>query len=195
MKYKTIGVMCGSSEACDSKFLDVAYQLGQQLGELNHNVIYGGGAKGLMCKVADGALSKGARVDGYIPEFMIQVEWQHKGLTNLHITKDMNDRKQLMMDNSDATIFLPGGSGTMEEFFVWLTSKRLGLHTGPLILLNFDCYYDPLIKLLDNMEKEKFHRPIHKNMYTVANSIEEVPKALENAPSWSSDAITKASVN
>lgn len=187
--------MCGSSESCDVKFLDMAYNLGQQLGELKHDIVYGGGAKGLMCKVADGALSKGARVDGYIPDFMIQVEWQHINLTNLHITKDMNERKQLMMDRSDATIFLPGGSGTLEEFFVWLTSKRLGLHTGPLIILNFEGYYDPLIELLNNMEKEKFHRPIHKDMFSVANSLSEIPQALEDAPSWSEDAITKASVN
>jgi len=195
MKYKTIGIMCGSSQSCDKKFLEMAYKLGQELGELGHDIIYGGGAKGLMCKVADGALSKGARVDGYMPEFMIQVEWQHAALTNLHITKDMNERKQKMMDNSDATIFLPGGCGTMEEFFVWLTSKRLGLHTGPLVIINFDGYYDPLIQLLENMEKEKFHRPIHKNMYSVANGLDDLAKVLEDAPQWRSDAITSASVN
>lgn len=193
MKYKTIGIMCGSSEACDEKYLLMAYKLGQMLGNFKHDIIYGGGAKGLMRRVADGALDTGARVDGYIPDFMIAVEWQHNKLTHLHITKDMNERKEKMMNNSDATIFLPGGCGTMEEFFVWLTAKRLGQHTGPLIILNFEGYYDPLIQLLNNMETERFHNKIHRNMFSIANTIEDIPKVLEDAPAWSTDAIHHAS--
>ncbi len=194
MKYKNIGVMCGSSEVCDSKFLDMAYQLGEVLGNAKHSVLYGGGAKGLMRRVADGALKTGATVDGYIPQMMIEVEWQHTGLSNLIITKDMDERKNLMMDNADATIFLPGGSGTMEELFVWMTAKRLGLHTGPLIIVNFEGYYDPLIKLLDNIEKEKFHRPIHKNMYSIATGVDDILEVLDAAPTWSADAIKVAAV-
>ena len=195
MKYKTIGVMCGSSEYCDNKYLDLAFNLGKQLAKEKHNVLYGGGAKGLMRRVADGALESGGIVDGYIPKMMIDVEWQHKGLTNLFITKDMDERKSQMMNNSDATIFLPGGSGTMEEFFVWLTSKRLGLYTGPLVIVNLDGYYDPLLSLLENMEKEKFHREIHRDMFSVALGLHDVFEVLEDAPDWSEDAITTASVN
>jgi uncharacterized protein (TIGR00730 family) len=195
MKYKRIGIMCGSSEACDRRFLEMAYHLGQKLGELGHDIIYGGGAKGLMRKVADGALDKGARVDGYMPDFMIAVEWQHNALTHLHITKDMAERKFRMMSESDATIFLPGGCGTMEEFFEWMTNKRLGKYTGPLVIFNFEGYYDPLIELLSRMEKERFHRPIHRNMWSVANNLDEIPKVLEDAPAWSSDAIHSAAVN
>jgi uncharacterized protein (TIGR00730 family) len=194
MKYKRIGIMCGSSEACDQRFLDMSYQLGQKLGELGHDIVYGGGAKGLMRRVADGALNKGARVDGYMPNFMIAVEWQHNALTHLHVTKDMAERKFRMMTESDATIFLPGGCGTMEEFFEWMTNKRLGKYTGPLIIFNFEGYYDPLIELLDRMEKERFHNKIHRNMWSVANNLEEIPKVLEDAPEWSSDAIYHASV-
>lgn len=194
MKYKRIGIMCGSSEACDSKFHDMATKLGEMLGEIGHDVVYGGGAKGLMRRVADGALAKGGRVDGYMPEFMIAVEWQHNDLTNLHITKDMAERKYRMMTESDATIFLPGGCGTMEEFFEWMTNKRLGKYTGPLVILNFQGYYDPLIGLLNHMENEKFHRPIHRQMWSVANSLEEIPRVLEDAPAWSSDALKHAAV-
>lgn len=186
--------MCGSSDACDQHFLDLAYGLGEALGALGHEVVYGGGAKGLMRRVADGALSKGAQVHGYIPDFMIKVEWQHKGLTNLHITKDMADRKDQMRENTDATIFLPGGCGTMEEFFEWLSCKRLGQYTGPLVIVNHRNYYDPLLKLLDNMQKEKFHAEHHVDMWTVANGIEDLAKALEDSPSWSSDAIKHAAV-
>jgi uncharacterized protein (TIGR00730 family) len=195
MKYKRIGIMCGSSEACDQKYLDMAYQLGQKLGELGHDIVYGGGARGLMRRVADGALDKGAQVDGYMPEFMIAVEWQHNDLSNLHITDDMAQRKFRMMTESDATIFLPGGCGTMEEFFEWMSSKRLGKYTGPLIILNFEGYYDSLLELLDKMESEKFHRPIHRNMWSIANNLDQIPQVLEDAPEWSSDAISHAAVS
>jgi uncharacterized protein (TIGR00730 family) len=195
MKYKKIGVMCGSSQACDNKFLDMAYSLGKILADNNLEVIYGGGAKGLMRKVADGALNNGGEVHGYIPKFMIEVEWQHPDLSRLHITKDMEERKSLMMNNSDATIFLPGGSGTMEELFVWMTSKRLGLHLGPLIIVNFDGYYNPLLEMLENMIEEKFHNNIHRDMYTVIESEKGVINALNSAPTWSKDALKNAAVS
>lgn len=194
MKYKKIGVMCGSSEACDKHFLDLALNIGEALGALGHDIVYGGGARGLMRRVADGALSKGARVDGYMPEFMIKVEWQHNELTHLHTSKDMADRKDQMRANTDATIFLPGGCGTMEEFFEWLSCKRLGQYTGPLVIVNHRGYYDPLIKLLENMQREKFHAPAHDNMWSVANGIEDLAKVLDDAPGWSADAIAHAAV-
>lgn len=194
MEYKRIGIMCGSSEACDKRYLEMAYQLGQKLGELGHDIVYGGGARGLMRRVADGALDKGARVDGYMPDFMIAVEWQHNDLTHLHITKDMAERKFRMMTESDATIFLPGGCGTMEEFFEWMSSKRLGKYTGPLVIFNYEGYYDPLLELLDRMENEKFHRPVHREMWSVANNLDEIPQVLHDAPEWSSDAISHAAV-
>lgn len=194
MKYKKIGVMCGSSDVCPKKYLDLAFDLGQYLAKNNHEVIYGGGAKGLMRKVADGALQNKGIVTGYMPEFMFQVEWQHPELTQLYITKNMSERKFKMMTGSDATIFLPGGCGTMEEFFEWLSSKRLGMYLGPLIIFNFEGYYNPLIELLEKMEKEKFHNTIHNNMWSVCNSLNELPKVLEEAPIWTKDAINHASV-
>jgi uncharacterized protein (TIGR00730 family) len=194
MKYKRIGVMCGSSDACDEKYLEMAYKIGQTLANLNHEVVYGGGAKGLMRRVADGALDQKAIVHGYMPEFMIKVEWQHPNLTNLHITTDMAERKLKMMNESDATLFLPGGCGTMEEFFEWLSAKRLGKHLGPLIIFNFEGYYDSLIELLLKMEKEKFHNVIHNEMWSVCESVEGIAKSLEDAPSWGADAINHASV-
>ncbi len=194
LKYKRIGVMCGSSEACDSRFHDLATSIGETLGKLGHEIVYGGGAKGLMRRVADGALSQGARVVGYIPEFMVQVEWQHNDLTHLHKTRDMAERKDKMRACTDATLFLPGGCGTMEEFFEWLSCKRLGMYTGPLVIVNFQGYYDPLIQLLNNMQKEKFHAPAHENMWSVANGLEDLAQVLEDAPAWSSDAIKNAAV-
>lgn len=189
MKHKKIGVMCGSSDACPQKFLDLAYQVGVELAKNKLEIVYGGGAKGLMRRVADGGLDNGTLVHGYMPEFMIAVEWQHTQLSQLHITHDMSERKYRMMSESDATIFLPGGCGTMEEFFEWLSSKRLGKYTGPLVIFNFDNYYDPLIELLDNMENNSFHNPEHKKMYSVCNNVDELIKTIKSAPSWSEDAI------
>ncbi len=194
MKYLRIGVMCGSSEACDSRFLDLAYEVGKDLAINGHEVVYGGGAKGLMRKVADGALDQKGIVHGYMPLFMKEVEWQHPHLTNLHITADMAERKKLMREESDATLFLPGGCGTMEEFFEWLSAKRLGHYIGPLIIYNFENYYDPLIQLLKNMEKESFHNPIHNQMWSICKNISELESTLNNAPSWSANAIDHASV-
>lgn len=194
MKYSNIGVMCGSSDACDQHYLEMAYQVGKVFAEFGYNIIYGGGAKGLMRKVADGALDHKGNVHGYMPKFMIEVEWQHPNLTSLTTTKDMSERKYKMLNHSDATIFLPGGCGTMEEFFEWMSAKRLGRYMGPLVLLNHKGYYDPLIELLNKMQYEKFHRPIHREMWSVANTVDELLQVLENAPTWSKDAIKVAAV-
>jgi uncharacterized protein (TIGR00730 family) len=97
-----------------------------------------------------------------------------------------------MMSESDATIFLPGGCGTMEEFFEWLSAKRLGKHLGPLIIFNFEGYYDPLIELLNRMEKEKFHNAIHQEMWSVCNKVEDLIFTLEQAPKWDKSAINHA---
>jgi uncharacterized protein (TIGR00730 family) len=194
MKHKMIGVMCGSSDACNKKYLDLAYEIGQVLASSNKEIIYGGGAKGLMRRVADGGLAGGTRVHGYMPEFMIAVEWQHRNISELHITKDMAERKYRMMTESDATLFLPGGCGTMEEFFEWLSAKRLGKYIGPLIIFNFENYYDPLLELLKNMENEKFHNPEHKHMWSVCESVDTLLETLEKSPEWSADAIKNASV-
>jgi uncharacterized protein (TIGR00730 family) len=194
MKNQKIGVMCGSSNECPKKYLELAYQVGQELAKAGRRVIYGGGAKGLMTNVADGALAEDGEVFGYIPEFMVQVEWQHKGLTELHITKDMAERKKVLMDDSDATVFLPGGCGTMEEFFEWLSNKRLGLYSGALVIVNFEGYYNPLLELLDNMEKERFHNPIHSQMWVVCENAIDIVHAIDNAPEWIENAIDHASV-
>lgn len=193
MKLDRIGVMCGSSSVCPKKYLKLARNIGRTIGEDNRRLVYGGGAKGLMSEVADGALEVGGSVYGYMPEFMIQVEWQHQNLTKLVTTKDMSERKLLMMTESDATVFLPGGCGTMEEFFEWLSAKRLGKYMGPLIVVNFDKYYDPLIELLNNMTKEKFHNPIHDQMWIECKDEIDLLKVIDEAPKWISNAISEAS--
>ena len=190
-----IGVMCGSSDACPNDYLELAKSVGIILAENNRTLIYGGGAKGLMKRVADGVIENAGTAIGYMPEFMTKVEWQHQGLTQLIITKDMAERKRLMMEESQATIFLPGGCGTMEEFFEWFSAKRLGAHTGPLIIYNYDDYYTPLIKLLDNMQSQRFHGPQHAKMCSVCTKLEDLIDLIDQTPEWPSDAINYASVS
>ena len=191
-KYKSIGVMCGSSDACPSHFHELAREVGRTLGRHGHDIVYGGGARGLMREVADGAMEEGAHVTGYMPTFMVEVEWQHKGLARLEITKDMSERKQKMMRDSNATLFLPGGCGTMEEFFEWLSAKRLGKHLGPLIIVNHQGYYDPLIQLLNNMQQEAFHNPVHERMWQSISAPEEIAQALNDAHPWDASYIKQA---
>lgn len=186
--------MCGSSEACPAKYLDLAFDVGKVLALNGHEIVYGGGGKGLMRQAADGAMENGAEVHGYIPKFMIAVEWQHPKLNNLHLTDDMSERKFRMMSHSDATVFLPGGSGTLEELFEWMSCKRLGKYTGPLIIFNFEGYYEHLINQLRLMEKERFHNPIHAQMWSVCDRIEDLISVIEQAPDWDRDAIHHASV-
>jgi uncharacterized protein (TIGR00730 family) len=194
MESRKIGVMCGSSEVCADHFLELATGVGRVLGQNEFTVIYGGGARGLMRRVADGALEQNAKVHGYMPKFMTEVEWQHPGLTKLEIVQDMSTRKELMRNHSDATVFLPGGSGTMEELFEWMVAKRLGFYNGPLIIINHRGYYDPLKDLLSNIQKEKFHNEIHQNMWTFIDSTDELINAINNPPKWEEDAIKFAAV-
>ena len=97
------------------------------------------------------------------------------------------------MTEADATVFLPGGCGTMEEFFEWLSSKRLGMHTGPLIIFNYENYYDSLIELLKLMVEEKFHNKIHAQMWVECKTLDDFVETLNTAPDWSEDAIEYAS--
>jgi uncharacterized protein (TIGR00730 family) len=126
---------------------------------------------------------------------MKEVEWHHDGVTTLHFTDDMATRKQMMMNESDATIFLPGGCGTMEEFFEWMSAKRLGHYLGPLIVVNYKGYYNPLKGLLDHMLNERFHREEHGDMYQFIDDPKDLFEALKNAPQWDASAIKNAHVS
>lgn len=195
MEFNNIGVMCGSSEGCDRKFLESALKLGIILAENKKTIIFGGGNKGSMKRVADGALCTDGRVIGIMPKFMTQVEWHHPTVSEFIETQNMSERKNKMIEYSDAFIFLPGGSGTMEEFFEFFTSKRLGLFRGPLIIVNQDNYFAPLVQLLDNMFNEKFLNPEHRDMYTVVENVDQCLGAILEAPEWPEDAITRAGVH
>jgi uncharacterized protein (TIGR00730 family) len=182
-------VYCASSNRVDDRYLDAARIIGEIIAGAGCTVVYGGGASGLMGQLADGALARGGDVIGIIPRFMDKLEWGHAGLTELVSVDDMHERKRLMADRADAIIALPGGCGTLEELAEVLTWKRLGLYLNPIILVNINGYYDPLITLLENMVSERFMDPRHLSMWSVVSTPGEVLAAIANAPRWNSEAV------
>lgn len=115
-----------------------------------------------MCRISDATLAAGGTVTGIIPHFMVEQGWHHKGLTRLIETKDMHERKQLMADMSDGVIALPGGCGTLEELLEIITWKQLGLYLKPIVILNINHFYDPLLEMLQQAIDQHFMRQEHK---------------------------------
>jgi uncharacterized protein (TIGR00730 family) len=182
-------VYAASSNRIDNVYLQAAQNLGELIAEAGGVIVYGGGSSGLMGRLADGALARGGEVIGIIPRFMDELEWAHKGLTELITVADLHERKRIMAEGADGIIALPGGCGTLEELAEVLTWKRLGLYLNPIVLVNIARYYDPLIQMLENMVSEKFMDPRHMSMWSVVNTPEEVVDAIAKAPRWNSDSV------
>jgi len=161
---KKICVYCGANFNGDPLLAAAIDQLAEILVNQNITLIYGGGKVGVMGLIADAILLKGGLAEGVIPQFLIDKEVGHTGLTELHITENMHERKQLMSDLCDGYITLPGGLGTMEEFFEVLTWLQLGLHSKPVAILNVNGYYDFLLKQLDVMVEQRFLKPVNRNL-------------------------------
>jgi len=187
-------VFCASSHKVDSKYFDVAEKTAEVLTINNITTVYGGGAVGLMGKLADTAMEKQGKVIGIIPKFMMDVEWGHKNITELILVKDMHERKKKLIEDIDAIVILPGGSGTLEETMEVITLKRLGKFTKPIIFINTDGFYDSLFTLFDKMVEEKFMREEHQQMWTSINHPEEIIDAIKASPVWDESAIKIAAV-
>ncbi|MFO7939429.1 MAG: TIGR00730 family Rossman fold protein [Bacteroidales bacterium] len=190
----TVTIYCASSHKVDKKYFTLAKEVAEVL--CNHQVAirYGGGAVGLMGQVADTTLEKNGQITGIIPEFMIGVEWNHPQVEDMIIVADMAERKRLLMQNTDAIIVLPGGTGTLEEVTEVLTLKRLGKFTKPIVFMNLDEFYTPLLKFFDTLIDEKFLRPEHRAMWTECSHANRLMETLHNAPKWDGNAITFAAV-
>lgn len=151
-----LAVYCGSSFGASEKYKEAAIGLGKELAKRNITLVYGGSSNGLMGAVADTVLNESGKAIGVIPKLLEEREIAHKGLTELHTVETMHERKAKMMDLADGFIVLPGGTGTLEEFFEVFTWGQIGLHKKPCGLLNIEHYYDPLIHLFDHMIEQKF---------------------------------------
>jgi uncharacterized protein (TIGR00730 family) len=177
---KRITVFCGSSAGIDSTFMSQAALLGQALATHKIELVYGGANVGLMGAVADGVLNGGGTVIGVIPDFLRSKEIAHNGLTELIVVDSMHERKTKMNDLCDGVITLPGGFGTLEEFFEMLTWAQLGLHKKPIAVLNTNGFYDALIVLLETMVKKGFLKEVNYQMLLVSDDIEDLLNQMKN---------------
>ncbi|AZA62577.1 LOG family protein [Chryseobacterium indoltheticum] len=182
---KSITVFCGSSFGSDEIYKEQAILLGQTLAKQNIQLIYGGANVGLMGAVADGVLQEGGKAIGVLPHFLQSKEIAHQDLTELILVETMHERKTKMNDLCDGVIVLPGGYGTLEEFFEMITWAQLGLHKKPIAILNINGFYDDLIKLVQNMVDKGFLKQINQEMLLVSDSIDELLEKMKNyrAPS------------
>jgi uncharacterized protein (TIGR00730 family) len=177
---KRITVFCGSSQGNDEIYKLQATLLGQTLAKQNIELVYGGANVGLMGAVADGVLSEGGKVIGVLPDFLRSKEIAHKGLTELIFVESMHERKNKMNDLCDGVIALPGGFGTLEEFFEMLTWAQLGLHKKPIAILNIEGFYDDLLNLVQKMVDKGFLKEVNQKMLLVSNNIDDLISEMRN---------------
>ena len=194
MAIKKVCVYCASSEKIPEKYFQATTELADHLVDHEITVVFGGGSAGLMGALADQVLERDGRIIGIMPQFMKEVEWAHKGVPEFEFVGDMHERKKRFLEGVDALIALPGGCGTLEELMEAITLKRLGLFTEPIIILNLDGFYDPLVAMLDKCIEEQFMAPRHRDMWSVVERPEQVIPAIQSAPSWSKKAIQFAAL-
>ncbi len=171
---KAIAVYCGSATPANPVYIDAARDVGLTLAQRGITIVYGGGRLGLMGAVADAALLAGGKVIGIIPQALIGGEVAHTGCTELHVVKNMHERKQAFTDLSDGFINLPGGVGTMDEMWEAISWSQLGYHNKPVGILNIAGYYDHLIAFNAHMADVGFVRDAHKGILLVADALAEL---------------------
>jgi uncharacterized protein (TIGR00730 family) len=177
---KTVCIYCSSSNNIDDVYAKDAEILGTFLGQKGMNIVNGAGCIGLMRVISDAVLSSGGTVTGIIPHFMVKNGWCHQNLTKLIRTETMHERKKMMADMSDAAIALPGGYGTFEELLEIITWRQLGLYNHPVIILNTNNYYDPLMEMFRRATEEKFMREEHSPLWQVAQTPEKAIEIIES---------------
>ncbi len=176
-----VGVYCASSPGVDPAFGAAATSLGQRLAERGIRLVYGGGHVGLMGLLADGALGAGGEVHGVITRALAEKELAHRGLTSLEVVDTMHQRKAAMADLADGFIMLPGGFGTLDEFFEVVTWTQLGVHAKPCGLLDVNGFFDPLGALLDGAVRQRFIRAEHREMLI---TVSDPDTLLDLLASW-----------
>ncbi|MDF1760134.1 MAG: TIGR00730 family Rossman fold protein [Coxiellaceae bacterium] len=188
MSIQSIGVFCGSSLGYAPIYEEMAKKLGEFLALQNISLIYGGAKVGLMGAIADSVLAGGGRVVGVMPELLMEKEIAHNGLSQLHVVKSMHERKALIHDLSDAFIMMPGGVGSLDEFFEMITWAQLGYHHKACSIYNVNHYFDKLLAFLDHVESEGFIKSIHRRMPVVES---DPKKLLDSIEQYSAPKVNK----
>lgn len=171
---KRVAVFCGSRMGASKSYREGAIALGKELASRGIALVYGGASVGIMGVIADTVLAEGGQVIGVIPEVLMDREIAHPDLTELIVVSSMHERKAKMTELADGFISMPGGAGTLEEFFEIYTWAQIGIHQKPNGLLNINGFYEPLVSMFDHMVKEQFVEEKHRSMVLV----EADPKVL-----------------
>ena len=180
----SVCVYSASSTKINPVYFEAAEELGSLLAEHHIRLINGAGSIGWMCAVADAVLKNGGEVTGVIPRFMVEQNWHHTGLTELIEVESMHERKQKMANLSDGIVALPGGCSTLEELLENITWKQLGLYLNPIVILNVNGFFDPLLEMLGKAIDENFMRQQHGDIWNVAQTPEEALRLLYETPVW-----------
>ncbi|OWY40218.1 Rossman fold protein, TIGR00730 family [Xenophilus sp. AP218F] len=186
---KSICLFCGSNKGAKPEYVAAAERFGRTLAEQGIALVYGGGNVGLMGVAADAALAAGGRVIGVIPEFLQAKEVGHKGLSELHVTQTMHQRKALMAELSDGFIALPGGFGTFDELFEILTWAQLSVHSKPVGLLDSAGFYQPLYAMIKHAVAEGFVPTGNLNLFSVDADLDALLDSMRRyqpqpVPKW-----------
>lgn len=182
IEIRSVCVLCGSREGTDPAYREAAIRLGRLMAERGVRLVYGGGSIGLMGVIADTVIEAGGEVVGVIPDFLIRYEVGHRSLTDLVVTESMHDRKRRMFEMADAFVVLPGGLGTLDETFEIVTWKQLRLHDSPIVVLDVNGYWSPLVDLMHATIRGGFAHPDVAELITVVEKPEQVLQCLETAP-------------
>ncbi|KMN30787.1 MULTISPECIES: TIGR00730 family Rossman fold protein [unclassified Chromobacterium] len=185
---KAICLFCGSNKGAKPEYEAAAREFGRTLAEQGITLVYGAGKVGLMGVAADAALAAGGKVIGVIPEFLKAKEVAHTGLTEIHVTETMHQRKALMAELSDGFVALPGGFGTFDELFEILTWGQLSLHGKPVGLLDAAGYYQPLHRMMEHAVAEGFARPGNMDLFRIS---EDLPTLLAQMRAYQPQEVAK----
>ena len=168
MDIKSLTIFCSSSDLLNQKYYNLAEQIGEFLGKKKISIIYGGGKVGLMGKISQSAFNSDGKVIGVIPEILVSKEIKNLDITETIVVKDMTERKKKLFELGDAFLILPGGSGTIEEATEVISWSILGIHKKPIIIFNFENYWDPMIEMYNNAKQNKFG---NKNLQTLCENV------------------------
>lgn len=177
----SVCVYCGSRFGADPAYRTEAHALGEALAAENWRLVYGAGDVGLMGEVANATQKAGGETFGVIPTHLLRREVGKRDLTSFVVTENMHERKKVMYMNSDAIVMLPGGAGSLDEFFEVLTWRQLGLHDKPVVLLNTHGYWDKLIELIDHVIAQGFAEASLKDYITVEPDVPTLVARLRAA--------------
>jgi len=190
---RKVCVYCASSTQVAEGYKTEAYRLGEILAENKIHCLYGGGSVGLMGELSKAMLNNKGTITGVIPQFMVEQGWDNERVEQI-VVNTMHERKRLMLEDVDAVIALPGGCGTLEELMEAITWKQLGIFVKPIIILNVNRYFDPLLEMLNKAVDEKFMRSEHLRIWNVVERAEDVLTAIGQAAEWKKDAIGMAAL-